>query len=397
MKFIVLEPLAIESQGSDYVRRCSINRLDGDTQVGKKELWFQFSKSIAPPEDKDCDSYLLAVIMDAMQEGRDIIVKGSVSNELLSNLVEYQAAWNKWLPDIYSIVDMSVESARENERPLSGAICAFSGGVDSMFSVWRHSQGKNSYRSQNIKLCTLVHGFDIPLQDTAAFSNVTQRAITTLDDVGIKVVPIKTNYRDITCAKWEYAHATALVATLANFKSVAGTCVVGSSYPYNYLTIPWGSTPVLDHLLSSDEFIVFHDGASHTRTEKINEISEWKVGIENLRVCWQGDLNDKNCGKCEKCVRTKLNFLASGNPIPSCFDKDAATGIDFKSIVLKSDGIRRDWKQIIDHANRNGVKEAWVEEAKKVIKRKPMIDLIFPKGSSRRLVVKNITKKLRRR
>ena len=79
MKLLILEPLAIESQGSDYVRRCSINRVDGDTQVGKNELWFQFSKSISPPEDKDCDSYLLAIIMDAMTEGRDIIVKGSVS------------------------------------------------------------------------------------------------------------------------------------------------------------------------------------------------------------------------------------------------------------------------------------------------------------------------------
>jgi len=386
MKLLILEPLAIESQGSDYVRRCSINRVDGDTPVGKNELWFQFSKSISPPEDKDCDSYLLAIIMDAMTEGRDIIVKGSVSLRLLSNLIEYQSAWNKWLPEIYSIIDIKVKSTRENERPLSGAICAFSGGVDSMFSVWRNSQGKNSYRSQNIKLCTLVHGFDIPLQDTAAFSNVSKSAITTLNDIGIKIVPIKTNYREITCANWEHAHATALVATLANFKSVSGTCVVGSSYPYNYLHIPWGSTPIADHLLSSDAFIVIHDGASHTRTEKVNVISEWKVGIKNLRVCWQGDLKDRNCGKCEKCVRTKLNFLASGNPIPSCFDKDAATGIDFKSIVIKHDGVRGAWKDIIDYANRHGVKEAWMEEANKVIKR-----------SSRRSVVKNITKKLSRR
>lgn len=396
MKFIVLEPLTIESQGSDYVRRCSINRLNGDTQVGKKELWFQFSKSIDPPEDKDCDSYLLAVIMDAMTEGRDIIVKGSVSLGLLSNLIEYQSAWNKWLPETYSIIDIKVESARENERPLSGAICAFSGGVDSMFSVWRHSQGKNSYRSQNIKLCALVHGFDIPLQDTAAFINVTQRAITTLDDVGIRVIPIKTNYIEIACANWWHSHATALVATLANFKSVAGTCVVGSSNPYNYLAIPWGSTPLTDYLLSSDDFIVIHDGASHTRTEKVNEISEWKVGIENLRVCWQGDLKDRNCGKCEKCIRTKLNFLASGNQIPICFDKDAATGIDFNSIVLNQDAVRVNWKQIIDHANRNGVKEAWVEEAKKVLKRKSIVDLIFHNESSRRFVVKNIIKKIDR-
>ena len=127
--------------------------------------------------------------------------------------------------------------------------------------------------------------------------------------------------------------------------------------------------------------------------KKVNEISEWKVGVENLRVCWQGVLNDRNCGKCEKCIRTKLNFLACGNLIPSCFDKDDA-GIDFKNIMLKTDGIRGDWKQIIDYANKNGVKGSWVVEAKKVIKRKPMMSFIFPQGSYGRLVVLNIAKKI---
>lgn len=393
MKYIVLEPLAIESQGNDHVRRCSVIRVDGDTQVDKKDLWFQFSNSVTPPEDRDCDSYLLSVLMDAMAEARDIIIKGSVSLGLLSNLVEYQSAWNKWLPETYSIIDIQVDTVRKNESPVTGAICAFSGGVDSMFSVWRHSQGKNGYRSQNIKLCTLVHGFDIPLKDTTAFSNVAQRSAKTLDDVGIKVLPIKTNCRKVSSVNWQHSHGSGLVATLANFKKVAGTCIVGSTYPYNYLSVPWGSTPVVDYLLSSDEFIVMHDGASHTRTEKVNEISEWKVGVENLRVCWQGDLNDRNCGKCEKCIRTKLNFLACGKPIPNCFDKDNA-GIDFKNIVLKTDGIRGDWKQVIDYANKNDVKDSWVVEAKKVIKRKPMMSFIFPQGSYGRLVLLNMAKKI---
>ena len=254
MKFIVLEPLDIEVQNSDYVRRCNINRIDGDAQVDQKELWFQFSKLIDPPENNDCDSYLLAVLMDAMIEGRDIIVKGSVSLGLLSNLIEFQSAWNKWLPEIYNIIDIKVDSTRDNKNPASGAICAFSGGIDSTFSVWRHSQGKNSYRSHNIKLCSLVQGFDIPLSDINAFSNAIQRVTVTLDDIGIKVAPLHTNYREISCAKWEHAHCIALVAALTNFKRVAGTCVVGSTYPYNYLHIPWGSSPITDYLLSSDEF-----------------------------------------------------------------------------------------------------------------------------------------------
>lgn len=396
MKSIVLEPLDIDVQSSDYVRRCNINRVDGDTQVSQKELWFRFSKQIDPPEDKDCDSYLLAVLMTAMTEGRDIIVKGSVSLGLLSNLIEYQSAWNKWLPETLSIIDIKVESIRDTETPVSGAICAFSGGIDSTFSVWRHSQGKNSYRSHNIKLCSLVHGFDIPLSDMNAFTNVTQRVTETLDDVGIKVVPIHTNYHEISSANWNYAHAIALVAVLSNFKRVAGTCLIGSSYPYNCLNIPWGSSPITDYLLSSDDFIVIHDGASYTRTEKVNEIAEWKLGIKNLRVCWEGDLKDRNCGKCEKCIRSQFNFLASENPIPSCFPKDDDLKKSLKGIVPKTDAFRGEWKQILDYANRNGVKATWVGEVAKVIKRKRMKDLIIPKGSYLRELPQKIKRKLNR-
>lgn len=394
MKFIILEPLALAFKGEDCVRRCTINRVDGDVRISQEDVWFQFSKSILSPDDKDCDSYLLAVVMGAMVEGRDIIVKGSVSGGLLSNLIEYQAAWNKWLPEIYSIIDIKVDSIREVVRPVSGSICAFSGGVDSMFSVWMHSQVKNSYRTQQIKSCTLVHGFDIPLIETVAFSNAASRAATTLDDVGIKIMLIKTNYREISRANWEHAHATALVATLANFKSVAGTLLIGSSYPYSSLIIPWGSTPIIDFLLSSDDFIVMHDGASHTRTEKVKAISEWQVGSENLRVCWEGDLKDRNCGKCEKCVRTQLNFLAIGCQVPNCFD-DGDLVADIKGIVISKEGVHTEWMQIIDYAERNGIKGGWVKEANEVVsKRQSTIDIAFLKGSFRRLVLAAIRRGL---
>ena len=71
--------------------------------------------------------------------------------------------------------------------------------------------------------------------------------------------------------------------------------------------------PVTDRYLSSDTFRFIVDGYEHSRTERANIVKDWKVGLENLRVCWQNkeDLS-QNCGHCEKCIRTKLNFLASG-------------------------------------------------------------------------------------
>ena len=397
MNYIEIEPFEREIKDNDCVRRCGIKRIDDNVQVDYKDLWFKFDKSIIPPEDNDCDSYLLAIVMDAMKENRNVIVKGKVSKQLLSNLVEYQAAWSKWLPDIYSCINISVDSFREDGANVSGSVCAFSGGVDATFSVWRHSQGKCSYRSQEIKFCSMVHGFDIPIIEESTFNNAFKSAQKTLSDIHLKLEPIRTNYRLITKVSWEHAFSCALVSALNNFKKYAGTCIVGSSEPYDALVIPWGSSPITDHLLSSGDFNVIHDGASHSRIEKVKEICEWKVGVENLRVCWQGELKDRNCGKCEKCVRTKLNFLVTGNPIPTCFS-DSNVIDNFKNVELHNDAIRSEWRNIYKYAKKNKVKAPWVEQIPIIIEKSiPMIDRIIPNGSALREFIKNITKKRRRR
>jgi hypothetical protein len=38
-------------------------------------------------------------------------------------------------------------------------------------------------------------------------------------------------------------------------------------------------------------------------------------------VCWEGVDQGRNCGVCEKCIRTKLNFLAAGIESPECFQE----------------------------------------------------------------------------
>jgi len=391
MKSIILEPQKSELIGSDIIRHCSIIRMDNSTNISHLDLWFQFSSAITPPDDSDCDSYLLAMLMDAMAEQRNIIVKGSVSKLLLSNLVEYQAIWNSWLPHVYSPVEIIVESIRDNESSVPGAVCAFSGGVDATFSVWRHTQNKNSYRSQTINLCLFVQGFDIPLTDNKAFDAAMKTAEETLCDVNLTIEPIKTNFKEISIASWEDSHACALVATLSNFKSIAGICIVGSSSPYNALRIPWGSSPISDHLLSSDSFSVMHDGASHNRIDKVGEIAPWTLGSNNLRVCWQGDVKNKNCGICEKCLRTQFSFLASDNSIPQCFPTLNVEQILFdKKMLLKNVGVRTHWRIIWQHANRNHIKSAWVSQLEKIVIKKRFLDHVFPQDSLRRRIAKKI-------
>jgi len=397
MKLIELEPLETSFIGEDCIRKCKIIRIDNNIKIDEDILWFQFDNSITPPDFDDCDSYLLAIIMVAMREKRHINVRGKVSQSLLSNLTEYQAAWHKWLPEVYDQIIIKSDVITTNHLREKGAICAFSGGVDATFSVWRHTQQKNQHRSQNIKMCAFVHGFDIPIEAKDEFSNAFARSAITLEDVDLNLVSISTNYRQVIKGNWEHIFSCALVVVLNNFKIMAGTGIVGSSESYDSLIIPWGSSPITDHLLGSDEFVVIHDGASHNRTEKVKEIVHWSKGIENLRVCWEGDLKDKNCGKCEKCLRTQLNFLASGTPVPKCFPVIENIVPLLKHIVLKNKATIAEWEQIYLFAHKEKIKSYWVEEIPKVIRNKPvktkrmilksMINYSFPENTIRRRLI----------
>lgn len=396
-----IEPAMLRRVDGDVIRSCKVVREKKGRVVAEEELWFRLDGSVLVPDDSDCDAYLLSIVMQAMQDGENIKIGGSVCKQLLSNLVEYQHAWAKWRPNQYEIIDVDVEEERYGSQVSRDAVCAFSGGVDATFSVWRHSQSRYGHRSQDIKICSLVHGFDIPLNDPEAFRNNLGRAKELLAELNIEVVPIATNFRAVSKVNWEHSFSIAVVAALSNLKRLAGVCIVGSSRPYDSLVIPWGSSPITDHLLGSSEFVVIHDGASHSRTEKVAEIADWESGVQGLRVCWQGALKDANCGVCEKCVRTKLNFLANKLPIPECFPPSDILE-NLKTIRLRNDAVRAEWKYIFDFAKANGVDEPWIQRLPRVISRKSFDDYIalivgalLPVGSRRREVVKRAGKHLR--
>jgi hypothetical protein len=401
MRFII-EPLGRTTRDDVSERRCVVVLDAREAGHQRTELWFQFGKEIVLPKDDDCDAYLLAVIMSAMKYKADVHVKGSVSEQLLSNLVEYQAAWAKWLPGSFTQVEITCDDVRVDERKLPGAVCAFSGGVDASFSVWRHSQSKWSHRSKDVALCAIVHGFDIPLADEVAFENAAERAQRTLGDLDIPLQRVKTNFRTVfDRVPWGHAFSCALAAVLNNLKAHVGTCLIGSSEPYDSLVIPWGSSPITDHLLGSGDFDVIHDGASHSRTEKVRELLDWKVGVENLRVCWQGEFKDRNCGRCEKCVRTKLNFLAVGHGIPSCFPQSDMLD-DMRHITLNSDAVRAEWQQIYRYAQDHNIDSPWLRQMRAVINKRPLvdrlapiIDTLAPERSARREAIKWVIQKAR--
>ena len=109
-------------------------------------------------------------------------------------------------------------------------------------------------------------------------------------------------------------------------------------------------------------------GAGFTRTQKVAILNAWEAARNNLRVCWQGPQTGRNCGKCEKCVRTMLNFMANNYPVPSCFPE--GFNIEHLKAMRSLNKIQVSYmKDILQTARKNNIKEPWVDEVSRIIKK----------------------------
>jgi len=53
-----------------------------------------------------------------------------------------------------------------------------------------------------------------------------------------------------------------------------------------------------------------HHGVDLTRLEKVAIVGDWKVGLDNIRVCQNDDDGTYNCCTCEKCILTMCELEA---------------------------------------------------------------------------------------
>lgn len=315
---------------------------DGQTTVGvtierpehkRKLLWYRVPAEYGSFLTKTSEPFVLSALFGAMHEATDLYVHGQVSPSLLQNLEEFQQVWSCWRPDRYTRVEIKADVERDQPETSNsdGAIVAFSGGVDSCFTAWRHCTGSCGRLRRNLGAAVLVHGFDIPIEEKEAFNRVAEKSNKMLEGLSIEMITIATNFRQLG-DDWGDAHGAAVASCLMLLQTGYGIGLIASTEPYNGLVLPWGSNPISDGLLSSDAFQTVHDGAAFTRSDKIRELLNWPEALQYLRVCWQGKQRDRNCSRCEKCIRTILNFRSIGLALPECFEHDVS---DSQILALK--------------------------------------------------------------
>lgn len=277
----------------------------------EEEIWFE-GPDIASTA-ASMDPFLIGVLQRVMLTGGNLSVNGGVSRSLLFGLKEWQAAWLAWKPARYKPVRIRPKFYSEDINvDRTDGLLAFSGGVGALYSLAK-AMAPTSEGDVYVRRLLLVIGLDIGLGDEEASAAAVASATALAAAADCELAVLRTNVRQFI-PYWEDGFALAVAASLHFGRNTESHGLIASSEPYAKLILPWGSNPVTDHLLSSNAFRIVHDGASASRQQKVDFIANWPLAKRYVRVCWQADSRGNNCGKCEKCVRTRANFALAGVP-----------------------------------------------------------------------------------
>jgi len=315
-------------------------------------------------------------------------VHGTLTRKGMRNLEELLQIWTLWKPKLYSHIRIIPENVLDIGGPLgpNNAIAAFSGGVDATFTAVRHAKLLPDDIRYPLTSLLMVQGFDVALSNSHAFTQLMQRVQPLVADLGLQLRTVRTNSKELCLQNWEDSFALELAACLHMFNHEFRYGLIGSSEPYDALILPWGSTPVTDHLMSGDCFSLIHDGAGYSRTDKVAEIARNPIACKTLKVCWEGEDRSGNCGGCEKCIRTRLNFLAASNSAPSCFSGELDLSA-INSITIKNAAQLAELSSIVNYAGSHGVEGAWLPLLKARIARSRLCESYPSRGAVSRSIL----------
>ncbi len=272
-------------------------------RVGGREVFFESSIRLAPARE----AFLQAFLFPAMCRGRDLRTDGPLCPRWVSNAAEAREMARRWwgFPGgaVYSDGSEALTAA-------SGQALLFGGGVDSFYTLLQ--------MRDRLTHLVYVEGYDVPLSDAARLARVGEWNRAVARECGLELVGIRTNLRDhpdFRVLPWINGFTGALTAAGHLLRERCGTVwLAAGGYADRIDPRFLGMHPNLTPLCSSAAVRFVHHAEETLRFEKAAAIAEWPLARRHLRVCWKNRSSGLNCGVCEKCVRTQLEFFAAGRP-----------------------------------------------------------------------------------
>jgi hypothetical protein len=301
-------------------------------------IWFATDPDFAEHLDPGPEAFLAATLTPAMHHGEvRLAVDGAVCPVLLEGAHDAADWLATWYPGA-APPSIEADVARSSDPPAPCAAMFLSGGVDSLSLLRRNTSDVAPTHPVRVTTCFLIHGFAIDRDGRQRESDEAARdRLARLDrvsrTVGASTIPVRTNVRRLDADRtfWiDQFHGAALSSVAHAIGARHGTVHIASGDIDR--SRPHGSHPFIDPMWSSYRRRLHHDTMRFSRLEKTAQVADWPDALEVLNVCTQHTAGATNCGRCEKCVRTKLMLLAVGTDLPWPFVHQGLAADDVRHV-----------------------------------------------------------------
>ena len=299
-----------------------------ESAEGTRNIWFDLPDDADHGPASSGNAWLSLLLPYAMQSGERIDLTLPVDPLLLENARQLVKIWSSWYPELKL---PEIHAPTRRAAVTAGRVAQFfSGGVDSWFTLLRHTESTPRFpQVGEVDDLLTVGGFDIPIGRADEFRQLSDSAREVAERFGKRQVVASTNLRD----QMEGAWRTAWGPSWASLSHMAATASVALFLERRYAQVkigstglgtipPRGSHPMTDILFSTSATSFHHDHALYNRAQKIERIAESDYAVSKLKVCY-ADGTFRNCSRCNKCHRTLMSFDVLG-----VLDKAASFDVD---------------------------------------------------------------------
>lgn len=276
------------------------------------------------------DPFVPPLFVAAMALGEDLHVRAPVSEALLEAATDRLGprllAWHDRLAPVRVHAETRVTEAPGAEDAEAASL--FSAGVDSWHTLLaRHAE---------IDALVHIHGFEIPVEHHAAWTQVHDHVRRIAADRGLDVLPVRTNALDVALLTvgarlrregrpWrkfgtDAWYGSMLVGVGLALRPRLARLVVPGSWSQS-VDYPVASHPLMEPAWSTASMRFELDGFAVDRVDKVRHlVQNAPEVVPELRVCidTSGRVRERlNCGRCIKCVRLMMELRVAG-----CRDAD---------------------------------------------------------------------------
>lgn len=309
------------------------------------------------------DAATVALLVPAMRAGRDVVIEGPVTAELLHGLRHgVQQMLHAVIPGLRE-VQVTASGPLPAKAPARGVATGFSAGIDSWTTLDDHllsDDVPSTYRVTDLLYANITYGAADPMRDS--FRVRLAHAVPFAERLDLPLSQIDSNvgdfYRGLDIVQTHTMRHASIAFLL---QQGVGRWLYSAAFSYPDVRISKGDTagrydPILLPILSTPSLDLRSVGGEYTRAEKTLRIARLPEARESLDVCVETPPEGGNCSVCWKCLRTELTLEIGGvlEEFSSVFDLNRyrqARGRYVRTVLASDDPLL---KEIRDLAEERG-------------------------------------------